>query len=1074
MVKYNCMLNIVNAKIGQISLQKCLNNIKELRKTGKVIVICPDRMALQIENKIFDTLKVSSLFDCDVYTMSRLSLKVLKKLGNNKKILTKQLAVTIIKKILLENNFSSFKNVVNFNGFALKLFEIISMFKSSKITPNMLLENTTNQILKEKLTDLNVVYEKYEEFLQTDYTDSFNKLDLFCSSVTDEFKNTHIIFVGFDDFTKQMLNIIKMFIEKSKSVTIATASSYGFEKEITNKNLFVNNVFYSLIDLCKANGLMYKIDVVNKELSKEKNYLLNNLYSYNPNEYYDEIDDVKIVSFAKEESELDFVLKDIKYKIIKNNLKYENFSICCPNLKERSVEIKNKFSEYNIPCFLDISQTLNETALCLYVENIFNCILNNFKKEDFLNLLKNVYSNVLFEDVCNFELFLNENSVDYVELKHCANFENIKNIYEHISILKNVKENRLGQFVEILFSLLNDFEIDKITYNLIETFNLNSKIEESKSYKMTYEKFIDALNELNVLLSDYTLSIENFYKILKVYLENVSITIPPIIGDVVMVYDINNSFVDNNDYMYILSTIDGLVPHVINDVSLISDNEINLFSSSLKLGPTCDLINKRNKFKVFENLFKFNKQLTISYYTSSSDSANIVSPIISNLFKIFKNLKIINGDEYISNYNYFEKVENKYVFELNNVSKNSAYLNFINLTKNFDNNFNKNNFNKYYYSLMSALPDAKFTKEVLLNNDFVNSANKLTKNIFFNSGTTSVSQIETYYSCPYKHFVRFGLNLKEQKQGVLMPNDIGTILHEFNSKIILNFTKELTDNEIENLSKEILDDILNSKYKKYVENVKNKNVIKNLYFESLRIAKTIYFEQQNSDFKNKYNEKQFNNLKELSVTKNGVTIFVKGFIDRIDVKDNMFALIDYKTGQDVFNYTDLYSGKKLQLLVYVKGASLMLNKEPVCACYLPLKNDFSKNDINQYKFKGIFVDSLSELNRLDYNLFDKTKSSVDVKINKDGSFESNTKKYCLSKLQIEELANFAFDLVVKAVEEILNGNIEPNPLYANRKSACEFCEYKGLCNFNTVYHNKYRFVENVASADEILNRGNNG
>ena len=177
----------------------------------------------------------------------------------------------------------------------------------------------------------------------------------------------------------------------------------------------------------------------------------------------------------------------------------------------------------------------------------------------------------------------------------------------------------------------------------------------------------------------------------------------------------------------------------------------------------------------------------------------------------------------------------------------------------------------------------------------------------------------------------------------------------------------------------------------------------------------------------------------------------------------------------MFLITQTYiRAKKLQLLVYVKGASLMLNKEPVCACYLPLKNDFSKNDINQYKFKGIFIDSLSELNSLDYNLFDKTKSSIDVKIKKDGSFESNTKKYCLSKLQIEELANFAFDLVVKAVEEILNGNIEPNPLYANRKSACEFCEYKGLCNFNTVYHNKYRFVENVASADEILNRGNNG
>lgn len=1067
------MLNIVNAKTGEISLNKCLNSIKELRKTGKVIVICPDRMALQIENQIFDTLNVTSLFDCDVYTMSRLSLKILNKLGHNKKILTKQLAVTIIKKILLENNFATFKGVVDYNGFALKLFEIISMFKSCKITPKMLLEKTDNNILKEKLFDINLVYDKYEDFLQNDYTDSFNKLDLFCNLVTNEFDNTHIVMVGFDDFTKQMLNIIKMFIVKSKSVTISTASSYGFEKEITNKNLFVNNVFYSLIDLCKSNGLIYHIDVVKSKLTEEQEHIINNFYSFTPTKYEKDVEDIKVVSFSNEESELDFVLKDIKYKVINKNLKFGDFSVCIPNLKEKSIDIKNKFNEYDIPCFLDISSTLNETTLSNYVQSIFDCILFDFKKEDFLNLIKNIYSNIDYTLICDFEIFLNENSIENIKANHLKNFESIKNIYEHINILKNYNESSVEQYIQILLNIFKILNIEDKTNNIYLDLEKQSKIEDARNYKMAYEKYVSALNELNTLLSNYNVTLNNFYKILKVYLENVSITIPPIISDVVMVYDINNSFIATNDYMYILSVVDGLVPKVINDVSLVSDIEINMFEKELRLNPTCDLINKRNKFKLFENLFKFNKQLTISYSNSSSGATAIVSPFVTNLFKILPNLKIINGDNYISNYNYFEKIENKYIFELNNITKNSAYSNFINLTKNFDNNFNKENFNKYYYSLMSALPDVDFTKNILSNNSFKNNVEKLNENIFFKNGSTSVSEIETYYSCPYKHFIRYGLELYEEKQGTLMPNDIGNILHEFNSIIIKNFNKTLTDSEIELLSRNILKEILDKNYSSYVLNVKNNNIIKNLYAESFRIAKTIYNQQQNSNFKNTYNEKKFNNLKELSITKNGVTIYVKGFIDRIDTYENKFALIDYKTGQDVFNYTDLYAGKKLQLLVYVKSAKLMLNKEPVCACYLPLKNDFSKKDINQYKFKGIFTNSLNDLQNLDNNLFDSLSSNIDVKLKKDGDFDANTKKYCLSSKQIEELSNYAFDLVIKAVNEIIDGNIQPNPLLISGRSACVYCKYKGLCNFNTIYKNKYRFVDRVLNADDVLNRGEN-
>ena len=47
---------------------------------------------------------------------------------------------------------------------------------------------------------------------------------------------------------------------------------------------------------------------------------------------------------------------------------------------------------------------------------------------------------------------------------------------------------------------------------------------------------------------------------------------------------------------------------------------------------------------------------------------------------------------------------------------------------------------------------------------------------------------------------------------------------------------------------------------------------------------------------------------------------IKGFVDRIDVKDDGFVIVDYKTGDNQFkNYNDVYSGKKLQLIVYANA-----------------------------------------------------------------------------------------------------------------------------------------------------------
>ena len=941
------------------------------------------------------------------------------------------------------------------------------MFKSSKVTPSMLLLNTKNEILKEKLTDLNIVYEKYEEFLQNDYTDSFNKLDLFVNSVTNEFIDTHIVFVGFNDFTRQMLNIINMFLTKSKSVTIGTSSSYGF-KNLNNTNLFVNNVFYSLIELCKTNGHIYHIENVESSFTPVKNHLVNNLYSYSGEKFEGENNELKVVSFANENTELDFVLKDIKYKLINKNLRYDDFAIICPNLKNRALELKTKFEEFNIPYFLDVSSNLTETTLCKYINSIFECVLYGFKKDDFLNVLKNTYSNLSTDEISKFEIKLKENGVEKISENDVLNFENIKLIYEHILNLNIENKLSVSEYISLINDLFTNLNIEQKTTNIINGYENASKIDLAKNYKISYEKIVLALQEIDNLLNVYETSFIDFYKIIKVYFENVSITIPPLIGDVVMVYDTNNSFIDNNNYVYMISCVEGVVPQITNDVSLVSDKEINLFNNDLKLSPTVEQINKRAKFKIFENVFKYNKQLTITYYNKSSSGNYIVSSFVSSLVKLL-NLEIINGDKYISNYNYFNNVENKHIFEFNNVNESSAYGNFINLTKTFDSNFGNSNFNKYYFSLLSALPNINLRQTILNNNNFNNQVENLrTTDIYFQNKNTSVSQIETYYSCPYKHFIRYGLNLTEVKNGSLMPNDIGSIIHDFNSEIIVNLKNELTDDQINKLTNVTLKNIIDKKYSHFLKNNKNKNIIKNLYSECYRIASAIYKQQQDSKYKNVYNEKRFNNLEELSVTVDGFKIYVKGFIDRIDFYNDKFMVIDYKTGKDVFNYTDLVAGKKIQLLLYVKAVNSMYGKIPVCTCYMPIKNEFNKNEINPYKFKGLFVNSLNELQNIDKNILVPQLSNIGIKTKKDGDFDEHSKPFCISEEQMLKLADFAFDLLKQAVEQILKGNIQATPLLIGKKSACESCSYKGICNFNRVYKNKYRVQEKVSNINEIL------
>ena len=205
---------------------------------------------------------------------------------------------------------------------------------------------------------------------------------------------------------------------------------------------------------------------------------------------------------------------------------------------------------------------------------------------------------------------------------------------------------------------------------------------------------------------------------------------------------------------------------------------------------------------------------------------------------------------------------------------------------------------------------------------------------------------------------------------------------------------------------------------------------------------------------------------------NGVNL--KGFIDRIDTYANGFLIIDYKTGDNQFsNYSDVYSGRKLQLLVYAKAFEQKTGLECKGVFYLPISNEFG--DTDKYRFNGVLLGTDDNIVDIDKGLaFDNYKSNtINLRKTSKGKIRDSVyyRNMCISKEDFDYLLNFAIKQVEKSINNIKEGNINPYPLTDKDGSVCKYCEFKALCNYNDNNPHEVINVENIKKIKELEDGG---
>jgi ATP-dependent helicase/nuclease subunit B len=121
-----------------------------------------------------------------------------------------------------------------------------------------------------------------------------------------------------------------------------------------------------------------------------------------------------------------------------------------------------------------------------------------------------------------------------------------------------------------------------------------------------------------------------------------------------------------------------------------------------------------------------------------------------------------------------------------------------------------------------------------------------------------------------------------------------------------------------------------------------------------------------------------------------------------------------------------------------------------------------------FKMNGLILADMKVVNMMDKTLETGASSIIPVQIKKDGTF--GKKSNVVTKSQFEDLQKYTNKIIKEISNEILKGKINMEPVYnvSNKKTPCEYCDYKSICSFKAgTCGNKYNYIY-AKPKDEIL------
>lgn len=666
-------------------------------KSGRrIFLVVPNQYTLQAERNAFDHLGAGGLMTLEVLSLARLGERILEEAGGSGiKPVDKYGRHMLLARIIREkeSSFCAFGGLSGKQSFISMVNDLISEFKQYNTRPedlaDILDQIDEKAILRRKLSDILIIFEKYEDLIRNRYIDTEDHLDLIISKIekASAIRGAEIWIDGFESFTPKTLAVLeKLMLHAANLNVILTCSqdaggssakgdaadhAAAWQHDAAGQrfagdrdsDIFELTALMSsrLRQIAEKNGIAHWTEQISEAQAPLDpcaaiRHIERELFAYPYNKYQGNEEDpgIEICRCANHYAEAETVAVKITELVRERGMRYRDMLVICSDMEARGPVLKRIMDEYGIPCFMDRKRGVIHNPCVEYILALLDIIGKGWRFEDVFRLVRTGLSPVSSDDGEDLENYAYKYRIRggrwKSEFKYGAaeigvsGMEGLNAARESLVGLISGFESAFrradtgGAKTRLLYDFLKDAAGIPDRAEQLTAFLRDSKRHEyAEETSQIWDVIIAILDQIVELSGDEAMTHEEYNLMLRTGLEAVEIGLLPPTLDQVLVGTLQRTRPGRIKALFVIGANDGSFPAAVGTEGILNDDEkAVLLSKNIEICKHDELRAREEKLAIYKVLSKPSDYLWIGYSAADQDGKELKpSLILGRLKKIF-------------------------------------------------------------------------------------------------------------------------------------------------------------------------------------------------------------------------------------------------------------------------------------------------------------------------------------------------------------------------------------------------------------------------------------------------------
>ncbi|MGM9607555.1 MAG: PD-(D/E)XK nuclease family protein [Oscillospiraceae bacterium] len=1077
------MLTLLLGRAGTGKTNTILNRLGEDSKVRPQLLIVPEQYSHDTERRLCKALGNAGARRAEVLSFTRLYSRVCDRAGGGAapcldaggRLLLMRAAIKEV-----EESLTVYRNPSRKSAFLTSLIATADECKSYRVAPEQLLDaaETIGGLEGDKLHDLGLIFGAYDALTARVAADPRDRLTRLAEGIVQcGWPSGHGIWVdGFTDFTPQEALVLQRLLERGNSLTVAlTCDSLDGEDD----DIFApaRRTAHTLLRIAKEAGVLTKVEVLNETGGRAPVllHLEENLFTHPGTVWEGECPEIAVFAADSPRSEVEYAAATILKLVREEGWRFRDFAVAARNFDAYADQVESVFALYGVPVFLSTVTDILEKPVLTLITAALDTVSGGYQYEDLFRYLKTGLTDLTDEErdllenyaitwdlrgsrwtqKADWTMHPDGYGLPFLEADTAAlaalNASRRK-VVEPLERLRKNKDKTGRGFALALYRFLEDIGLpDRLTARAAELEEAGER-KLADEYRQLWEILTGALEQCALLLADTELDLEEFASLFKLVLSQYDVGTIPVSLDRVTAGDAPRLAHKRAKMLILLGADDGSIPAVVPAPGLLTDPEREILAEQgLELAPRLADKLSREMTIVYTTCAVPSERLLVTWPRSGEKSGEERRPsfLVERLALLYPKM---------------ERVEEG---SLNGSFRLSAPGPALELAGR----------DELAAAALERLEDhAGRVERIKRAADVRRGAlsRPAVEGLYGQRLPMSATRMDACKSCHFSYFLRFGLKAKARQAAGFHAPEYGTFVH-YVLEHVLGAVSQGDNRDVKVLTDEAVTNYVTGE----LGGMAGETPRFRYLFE--RLKRTVAFVVENaveelrvSQFRPIAFELGFGPGKDLppvEVQKDGLTVSVTGFVDRVDGWEHngklYLRVVDYKTGRKSFDFTDIQNGLSLQMLLYLfalerqglmgkevesAGVLYVHAKDVLIAGSRSITEETCREKAREaLRREGLVLDDEEVLRAME-DWGQGSPKFLPLKVDKSGTLKSD---YLVKAEQMGKLSRKVMETLEDITAELAAGNIDADPYWRSPDAnACRYCEYAEACHFEECFGDK--------------------